>query len=58
MVESSPKPSGKGTVSTPEQERPRVQLELKSTTSPPVQSKMLQNQQEQQHLDLLKQTVA
>ena len=56
MVEAAPSSSKNANQTTPESEKPRVQLELKSSTSPPVhQSKVLE---QQNHLDLLKQTVA
>jgi len=41
---------------TPESEKPRVQLELKSNTSPAINSKKVSNNEV--HIDLLKKTVA
>ena len=60
MVEAAPADKiEERTQSTPESEKPRVQLELKSNkgSSPPMAKQLINNNKEQ-HLDLLKQTVA
>ena len=64
MVEATPKQSSKKSTqalqSTPESEKPRVQLELSSSTSPPNAGAAAESGKAggNDHLDLLKQTVA
>ena len=49
--------SGSRNQTTPDSEKPRVQLELQSSSKAKL-NEYMNGQDEQQHLDLLKQTVA